>query len=482
MISKAASKLTWLLWVLLVIVMPITTFPLVMKLTGSSSVAPASLLFLLPLVVIVVPLMVVQKTRQPIQVKAVLVFFLFALTTIALAFLRPLPDYKDQSLIRAALEGAVTLLLGLFFYLVAVLVPSKPGRIETTLRILNWSGLVLVLVSILQVSAQKYMPAVFILLENIRPFFSPTRILSDRMLGFASEPSWLAHMLNLVYLAYWLAAAYTRKSAHHFKIGVFIFEDLLMVLGALTLVGSLSRGGLLAFMMVIGFIFVLLNFRMVKWIVSKFRGQRKMLTTASVSLSLVVVYIGMLIAALWGFSQIDPRMEDVFQFTKDEPNPLLAYADNLQFGERVIYWQTGWNIFNDHPMIGVGVGISGFYFPQYLPDSGWELTESRKLLYQYPGLMNVKNLWSRLLAETGMVGFALFVNFLVLFGFTCSEMVRKGVGKRRTLGFMGLFMLVALVAEELSVDSFALPYMWFAMGFVTAAWKWYDPMPGEVHG
>jgi O-antigen ligase len=481
-ISKTAAKLTWLFWVMLVIVLPITTFPLVMKLTGSSSVAPASLLILLPLVVIAVPLAVAQKNRQPVQLKAVLVFFIFAIATIAMAFLRPLPDYKDQSLVRAALEGVVTLILGLFFYLVAVLIPNKPGRIDTTLRILNWSGLGLVLVSILQVATSQYLPAVFNQLEIFRPFFSPTRILTDRMLGFASEPSWLAHMLNLVYLAYWLAAVYTRKSVHRFKLGVFIFEDLLLALGVLTLVGSLSRGGLMAFMMVIGFIFLLLNFRLITWIVRKYTDRGKVLTTAGVSLVLLIVYLGLIISALWGFSRIDPRMEEVFQFSKDKPNPLLAYADNLQFGERVIYWQTGWNIFNDHPVIGVGVGLSGFYFPQYLPDVGWELVESRKLLYQYAGLMNIKNLWSRLLAETGIVGFALFVNFLVLFGFTSSQMVRRGVGRRRTLGFMGLFMLVALIAEELSVDSFALPYLWFTMGLVTAAWKWYDPAPGEVHG
>jgi O-antigen ligase len=326
------------------------------------------------------------------------------------------------------------------------------------------------------------LPTVFVKLETIRPFFSPTRIHTDRMIGFASEPSWLAHMMNLVYLAYWLAAVYTRKSVHHFKLGIFIFEDLLLVLGICTLVGTLSRGGLMAFMMVIGFIFVLLNFRLVKWIVSKFTGPRKVLTTVGISLGLVVVYIGLLITALWGFSRIDPRMTEVFQFSKDQPNALLAYADNLQFGERVVYWQTGWNIFSDHPVIGVGVGLSGFYFPQYLPDVGWELVESRKLLYRYEGLMNVKNLWFRLLAESGIIGFALFVTFLVPFGFTSSEMVKRGAGRRRTLGFMGLFMLVALIAEELSVDSFALPYLWFTMGLVTAAWKWYDLAPGDAYG
>jgi hypothetical protein len=47
---------------------------------------------------------------------------------------------------------------------------------------------------------------------------------------------------------------------------------------------------------------------------------------------------------------------------------------------------------------------------------------------------------------------------------------------------MGLFMLVALIAEEFSVDSFALPYLWFSMGLVTAGWRWYTPVIGEGNG
>jgi len=100
---------------MLVVVLPITTFPLVMKLTGSSSVAPASLLFLIPLIAILLPFVFIKKITLPVHVKAVLLFFLFAFGTILIAFLRPIPDYKEQSLISAAVEGAVTLVLGLFF-------------------------------------------------------------------------------------------------------------------------------------------------------------------------------------------------------------------------------------------------------------------------------------------------------------------------------------------------------------------------------
>ena len=89
-----------------------------------------------------------------------------------------------------------------------------------------------------------------------------------------------------------------------------------------------------------------------------------------------------------------------------------------------------------------------------------------------------------MLAETGIIGFALFITFLVVFAITAVEMINSGRGMRRTLGFMGLFMLVALLVEQMSVDSFAMPYLWFSMGLVTAGWRWYLPVAnnGGVNG
>ncbi|HOE02186.1 MAG TPA: hypothetical protein PKK24_03400, partial [Anaerolineaceae bacterium] len=259
MSSRFWLKSTWYCWVLLVITLPITTFPVVMKLTGSASVAPAALLPLIPLVLFFLPAYFWQKKALPAQAKTVLLFFLFALFTIALAFLRPLPLYKAQSPLASGMKGAVTLLLGLLFYLVAVSVPSSPEKIDKTLRLVNWSGLVVVLWSILQIVLEPLFPASKVALNQIQSFISPTRLLEDRMQGFASEPSWLAHMLNLVFLAYWLAASYNRTSVHLFRIWRFSFENLLALLGIVALAGTLSRGGILAFLLVLAVIFVLLN-------------------------------------------------------------------------------------------------------------------------------------------------------------------------------------------------------------------------------
>lgn len=467
---------------LLVCALPLSSVPLVARLVRSTSVAPASLLFLIPLVLLSVPLLFMQKSRLPFHAKPAILFFCFAALSIGLAFFRVVPDYKDQTLSAAALEGAVTLGLGFLFYMVSLSLPSSVSRVNKTLSILNWVGLVLIAWSILAVVIKQFVPALRPLVNQVQALISVTRVGRTRMTGFASEPSWLAHMLNLVFLAYWLAATVSRTSVHNWRLWKFSFENVLLVGGVIVLVGTYSRGGLAAFMLVIGFLFILLNLRFIRWLTRRTVGIRQRLLGIISGVGLLLIYAGLLVGGVFVLSKVDPRMEDVFTFSENAENPLIKYADSLQFGDRVVYWQTGWNIFNQHPITGVGVGFSGFYFKENLPDAGWGLTETKDLLYRSNGLMNVKNIWSRLLAETGLVGFALFLALLFVSAATSIDMVRSELPARRTLGFMGLFMLISLLIEGFSVDSFALPYIWFTLGLTSAAWRWYFPLESTLNG
>ena len=84
-------------------------------------------------------------------------------------------------------------------------------------------------------------------------------------------------------------------------------------------------------------------------------------------------------------------------------------------------------------------------------------------------LPNVKSLWSRLLAETGMVGFALFMSWLVGLFASASRLLKSASAEKRRIGLAGHLALVAFIIEGFSVDSFALPYYWLIFGLLTAA-------------
>jgi O-antigen ligase len=141
----------------------------------------------------------------------------------------------------------------------------------------------------------------------------------------------------------------------------------------------------------------------------------------------------------------------------------------LQFAERYVYWVAGWNIFNAHPLLGVGLGNAGFYFQQALPAYGWHLPEVMLIYLREAALPNIKSMWVRLLAETGIVGFSSFIAWYYVMVRTAWSMRLNPHRLFKVIGWFGLFVLVAYVTEGFSTDTFALPYLWVSLGIVSAA-------------
>ena len=84
-------------------------------------------------------------------------------------------------------------------------------------------------------------------------------------------------------------------------------------------------------------------------------------------------------------------------------------------------------------------------------------------------LITPKNLYARLLAETGIMGMVTFTTFIfavigcTLYLLFSDSMVYKFWGISGLLGFIGFLVI------NFSYDSFALPNMWVVFGMITAA-------------
>jgi O-antigen ligase len=471
-ISGIWERICSWLWIGLVFALPVSSFPVFAKLIHTSSVAPAAGIFVLLLTVFWFPVFLLRGGRFPFQGKPVILFTLYCVFTIALAFFRQVPFYPGSSTIANAVEALATLGMGFLFYLITTSFPNNSGLLRNTIKAINWGGMVMLGWSLLQIVL--WLPGHDFpeWMRVLQRFFSTTVLFDKRTTGFASEPSWLAHMLNLVYLPYWLGATLKRFSAHKWRIWFLSVENILLGLGTVVLFLTFSRGGLVSFMLVIGFLFIRLNVQFVKWIIRKWHVNRKTLLAVNTGFIMFVMYLGIGVGGLFVLSKIDPRMETVFKFSATGDNSLVKYIDNLQFGERVAYWQTGWNLFNDYPLTGVGLNFSGAYFPKYLPPYAWQLTETRDLMFRTNNLLNIKNLWVRLLGETGIIGFALFTTILVVTLITGISLARRADKTNMVIGWMGIFMLIAFIGEGFSVDSLALPYYWFTMALTAAAWRW----------
>jgi len=305
-----------------------------------------------------------------------------------------------------------------------------------------------------------------------------------RITAFAFEPSWLAQQLNLLYLPFWLAATINGWSAFCFRLWKISLENILLVVGAVLLFLS-SRVGTLSFLLVLAFLGIYFNIYLAKrlqmWSLKNFpqfsRAARK-IANGLLPVAILLVFLGTYvlgaIALVYGLSHVDWRLGRFFQVTSLTQLKLLAsniylLFNYLAFAERFVYWVAGWNVFNAHPLFGVGLGNAGFFFQQALPAYSWGLPEVMDVYYRASAIPNIKSLWVRLLAETGIVGFAAFLSwFYVLY--KSSRFLKSASDPLfRTIGWAGLFVLIAFLAEGFSTDTFALPYLWVSLGMVSAA-------------
>jgi O-antigen ligase len=103
---------------------------------------------------------------------------------------------------------------------------------------------------------------------------------------------------------------------------------------------------------------------------------------------------------------------------------------------------------------------------QNMPD--WSLINIPEISRQLSPLSNLypnpKNMYVRLLAETGLPGFTLYVSFLFT-SFAYAWMnLRKKTQLHRFLGAAGLFSVIAVAMQGISQDSFAVPEIWINVG------------------
>jgi len=224
-------------------------------------------------------------------------------------------------------------------------------------------------------------------------------------------------------------------------------------------------------------VFSAANRAMNHWLSQRSEGSGKVISRTQNFITKFGMWVGLLlvfgvvILALGVvFSRIDPRMEQLFNIERLRQFGVLGWASRLSFADRLIYWITGFRVFLAHPWFGVGLGGAGFFYPALVPEFGYGLPEVVRYLFTLNILPNIKNLWVRLLAETGILGFAFYVSWVYLHWRESVQLERSGLSElERALGFTGKLFILALIMEGFSMDTFGLPYYWIALGLVVAA-------------
>jgi O-antigen ligase len=369
--------------------------------------------------------------------------------------------------------------------LCATLFPSSRERLRSSLRAIYLGAVLTLLWSSLQATyvlrAVRTVPLSF---NQIHRLFSVRDLFTNRVTGLAYEPSWLGDQLVVLYLPLWLASLATGYSVVRKRGQIPVLELVLAIWGIAVLLLAESRisvAGLLVMLGVLGLWFL---WRLAQRLLSRLPAhiQRRFPLT-SLAPRLMVLAAGLIAFVLlargvlavsattdWRIRRVLRLQEEVAALRDEYPYELLyAIADRAAFAERIVYWRAGFRAFERYPLMGVGVGNAGFLFEEGVPTFGLRLPEIRQVLNpENASFPNPKSLWIRLLAETGFVGTAAFLSWIVLMLAGAYALARVYSSELRLVGVAGLLCCMAWMLEGFSLDTFALPQTWLVFGLVTA--------------
>lgn len=478
LVGRIYSGFCWVLWVLALFLLPITSFPPLAQRLGGVVVAPISAFLFLLLAAIWLFPHLLRGGKLPRESWPLLAFLAVAIISYALAQFADIPSFRRFDPLKEGLQVFATLALGMVsFYVPAVWLMGDGQRLRRALQVVSLGGVALMIWCLVQSWYVLFLngefPIAMFEFQWLFSFRQGDPLLAGRITGFAYEPSWLAHQLNLVYLPLWLAATLRGYSAfpRFWRISL---ENVLLVAGVFSLFESASRVGWLSFLVVLVLLAVALSWEFSRFIIKRLfpKANSKAFQFLFSALLLSLVLMGY-IWGTWKLVQFaahyEPRLERILNRDIFQAENIYQFFNNLEFAERVIYWAAGMRTFSHHWLLGVGPGNFGFYFSQDMPPFGWWLTEIINLMHRFSFLPNAKNFWVRLLAETGLVGFAIFISWFVSLLRSAWFAWRSQQPLTQFVGLVGIFSLAAFLIEGFSIDSFALPYLWFAAGLLVAA-------------
>jgi hypothetical protein len=470
------------LWIGAVFLLPFTSLPLLIELSSATTVAPPSMIFFFLLALFWLTPNILRRGQLPVEVIPLLgLAAVLVIASAASSFIH-IPPWRDASILAETAEALLTFGIGAIVFLVtSTWMASERSYFRLTVQLINWSGLLIITWSLLQgVYAFVYDSAYpHWLLELQKTLVGRSMpLFVSRVSGFTYEPSWLAHQLNLVYLPIWIASTLTGYSVHARRLCMISFENILLVGGLLVLFMSFSRVGWVSMMLVA----VYLSFQFTRRLISTVnkrltlqdvpgslrRSALHALISAGMWLVIMLVYASVAVGMVYLGAKVEPRLQRIVQENLLASESVFHAANKLQFAERVVYWGTGWEIFGEYPILGVGPGNAGFFFYEKMPAFGWALTEVTDTFYRFTSIPNTKSMWIRLLAETGLVGFGVFLSWYY-FLWQAGRLARSSPDHLLKMsGLAGHLVLISFIIEGFSIDSFALPYYWFSVGLLSA--------------
>lgn len=126
-------------------------------------------------------------------------------------------------------------------------------------------------------------------------------------------------------------------------------------------------------------------------------------------------------------------------------------------------------VFSQNPIIGVGFGQQGFqalyYYPFWAKNDNYEFKQIY-LNKKNPSFPPGYNLFVRLLAETGIIGFSIFLYLLYFVIKTSVRIIQREEGVEKTIAIVLLVTFVGFSLNWLQLDSFRMYGFWLCLAIL----------------
>ena len=452
---KIWARVRGWLWVFFLLGLPVSSFAYFPQAIGGAAQVRPLALYPLMVLAIAVTLPVLFRRRLSVSVAWLGVFVLVALVASALFVFRDVLPINGVRPAARVVRGLITLVIGAAFYLTVALFPRTKDDLRHTLRWL-YAALAWALAwGTFQIGyVLTHSHDWFLLANRLQRWISSRDLLTRRISGPAYEPNWFASQLLLVFLPWLLASVLTGRSVFRWRWRWITVELLLTVWTFGVLLFTYSRAGLAT----AGGMVALAVFL---WPSERFSWKARFATLGG------MVLLGGVALLILGLT--NPYFARLWTALGQ---PLEHYVYMLGMQGRFSYWQAAYEVYRQHPWLGVGLGNFAFYFAQTVDPKPLGL-DPELLMVLLPGsgygMVTPKNLYVRLLAETGLMG---FVTFMAFWQSIFREGVRLFSSQDAEATFWGMGAILgfaALLLFAISFGSFAVADMWVFLGLVTAA-------------
>ena len=450
------------LWLALLLLMPVSSSPL-LPFGGGTLARPLAIVPAALLLGLAAWRMIALHQRPRLDPEGFVLLGLFTLYLVVsgLLIVMALPEtvFKGQTPLESLLRALLTWAVGVSFYLVARLRIRTRADIDQTLRFLAIGMSASVAFAGLQAVAMYQGGEMLQLVQQVTDLLAVHYDgLVTRAQGMTFEPSWLATQIILLLMPALLAGAMTGQGKAWQLVAGF----------GVALAGLLFSGSRFGLVGAVGML-------LASGLIAALRGR----------LAAAAIFVGVLATGGAGIAAMSNLGTGAGSTYFTAPLALLSgdadlgaaagadptgeVTDALTLAGRAAAGEAAARMWLAYPLFGVSLGNNYRFFGEYAPDWAFTtqlFTHGAKegvgwLDANSPEKGNAKNMFLRLLSETGLVGFLIAAIFLL-------RQIFRGRARDEFHLYFRLASAMALGFAFLNQDSFVDPCLWIPLALCFA--------------